>query len=324
LALARGNVDIMNDFQFFLEPPPVWDGFCAAQHALFHSPAWQKMIDSTLGSASIYGWDENNESGAAINIFKAGPFRIGYLGFPVGGVIGDCPLSKELADRWTRTALPTRLHCLRIPVSAFGQPLTLDLPCVGAPETAILNLPEWRLDDYPDTRRDINKASRAGFEITDDPDPVLGLAAFRLYRDTVVRNRGGLRYTADYFRALAQLSRTHPALRFLFALKERQVASFVVVAQHGDTVYYLHSGTDPAYRRFSPTDLLLQDAIHWAQARGASCFNLMSSPAKQTSLVRYKEKWGGLTREHLTYTLAIKAWPCRAFRAAERLYRLLR
>jgi GNAT superfamily N-acetyltransferase len=315
---------MMNDFQFFPEPPPLWGDFCAARHALFHSPAWQQLIDATLGSVSIYGWDESNESGAAINIFKAGLFRIGYLGFPVGGMIGNRPLSKELVDRWTRAALPTALHCLRIPVSAFGQPVTLDLPCVGAPETAIVNLPDWRLDNHPDTRRDLNKAGRSGFEITHDPDPALGLAAYHLYRDTVARNRGGLRYTADYFQALAQLAGTRPDLRFLFALKERQVAGFVVVAQHGDTVYYLHSGTDPAYRRFSPTDLLLHDAIRWAQTRGASCFNLMSSPAKQTSLVRYKEKWGGQTREHLTYTLAIKAWPCRAFRAAERLYRLLR
>lgn len=314
----------MSNFQFFPEPPPIWDGFCASQRALFHSPAWQKLIDTALGSASIYGWDENNESGAAINIFKAGVFRIGYLGFPVGGLIGKHSLSKELAAGWARSAFPTALHCLRIPVSAFGQSLTLDLPRVGAPETAILNLPDWRLDNYPDTRRDINKANRAGFEIADDPDPALGLAAFRLYRDTVVRNRGGLRYTADYFQALAQLAKNHPALRFLFALKDRQVVGFVVVAQHVDTVYYLHSGTDPAYRRYSPTDLLLYEAIRWAQGRGASCFNLMASPVKQTSLIRYKEKWGGLTRDHITYTLAIKAWPCRAFRGAERIYQLLR
>lgn len=314
----------MDRFIFSVEPPPHWEEFCAEHRALFHSPAWQKLIDTTLGSTSIYGWNENGKFGLAINVFRAGIFYVGYLGFPVGGTIGGHTLTPESAAHLTQAAFPVALHCLRIPASAFDGPLTLDLPHVDVPETAIVELQNWRLEDHGDMRRDINKVNRAGLEITDNPDAVLADAAFRLYRDTVTRNKGNLRYTSDYFQALARLSGSNPALRFLFALKDRQVAGFAVVAQHADTVYYLHGGTAPAHRRYSPTDLLLYQAIRWAQECGASCFNLMSSPAKQASLISYKEKWGGITREHLTYTLPVKSRYCRAFLGIEKLYQLLR
>jgi len=314
----------MNSFIFSFEPPPHWERFCASHRALFHSPSWQKLIDTTLGSTSIYGWSENGEFGLAINIFRAGIFRVGYLGFPAGGLVGDHRLSQETASRLAQADFPTALHCLRIPTSAFDTTLTLDLPHAGAPETAIIDLQKWRLENHSDIRRDINKVNRAGLEIVGNPDAVLADAAYRLYRETVGRNKGNLRYKPGYFQALARLSETHPALRFLFALKDKQVAGFAVVALHGDTVYYLHGGTEPAYRRHSPSDLLLYEAIRWAQERGASCFNLMSSPSKQASLINYKEKWGGVTREHLTYTLPIKSWHCRAFLGVEKLYQLLR
>jgi hypothetical protein len=315
---------MMSHFKFSIDPPPHWDQFCVSHHALFHSPSWQNLIDSTLGSTTIYGWNETAETGMAINIFRAGIFSIGYLGFPVGGLIGRPDRDQKTAFQLAEAIYPATLHCLRIPVSGFDHPLAIDLPHAVAPETAIVDLPNWRLDNHSDLRRDINKVNRIGLEIVDNPDASLADTAFRLYRDTVIRNKGGLRYKQNYFRALAELSRTHQALRFLFALKDQQVAGFAVVAQHGDTVYYLHGGTESAYRRYSPSDILLYEAIRWAQSCGASCFNLMASPAKQASLISYKEKWGGITRQHMTYTMAIKSLPCRLFLGAEKLYQLLR
>jgi Acetyltransferase (GNAT) domain len=321
---SRRDSGMMSRFTFSIDPPPHWDKFCVSRRALFHSPSWQNLIDKTLGSTTIYGWNNIEEAGLAINIFRAGIFRVGYLGFPVGGLVGGHDHKQVTPVSLTEAEYPVALHCLRIPVSAFDRPMDIDLPHAVAPETAIVDLPNWRLENHSDVRRDINKVNRMGLEIVDKPDAALADTAFRLYRDTVMRNKGGLRYKQNYFRALAELSKTHQALRFIFALKEQQVAGFIVVAQHGDTVYYLHGGTETACRRYSPSDILLYEAIRWAQTRGVSCFNLMASPAKQASLISYKEKWGGITRQHMTYTLAIKSLPCRLFLGAERLYQLLR
>ena len=62
--------------------------------------------------------------------------------------------------------------------------------------------------------------------------------------------------------------------------------------------------------------------IRWAQAAGCESFNFMSSPPNQPSLVRYKEKWGGVTGVHRTYTMKLGvAYPL--FRLAEAIARKL-
>ena len=100
------------------------------------------------------------------------------------------------------------------------------------------------------------------------------------------------------------------------------VAAFLVTGRHGNTSYYLHGGTELRYRNLSPSDLLMADAIDTARKAGCSCFNFMSSPPKQVSLVRYKEKWGAETRQQKTFTAKLAAiYPL--FRASELIHRLV-
>ena len=149
------------------------------------------------------------------------------------------------------------------------------------------------------------------------------MAAFFFYEATVRRHTGTLRYNENYFRALVGLSRHEPALRILVAGDGVEVAGFAILVHHAGTAYYLHGGTASAYRQYSPNDLLLNEAIQLAQRDGAECFNLMSSPNDQPSLVKYKEKRGGVTKEHRTYTLPIRR-SYRLMAIAEKLYRIVR
>ena len=139
----------------------------------------------------------------------------------------------------------------------------------------------------------------------------------------MLRNRGGLRYTPAYFEALLRLSQKQPLLRCLGALVDDEVASFLVVACNGTIAYYLHGGSDMRFQTFRPADLLFARAIAWAQDQGMQSFNMMASPAAQTSLVRYKEKWGGRTKDQYTYDVPIRAFAAVMFRLAARVYRTL-
>lgn len=78
-----------------------------------------------------------------------------------------------------------------------------------------------------------------------------------------------------------------------------------------------------AYRQYSPSDLQFNEAIQSAREDGYERFNLMSSPIDQPSLVKYKEKWGGETRQHKLYTLPLRP-SYRLFKIAGRLYRWIR
>jgi len=315
----------MSKFEFTLQPPDHWDALCAKHKALFHSPKWQSVLSQAFGSQTVYGWDANTHAGLAITVFRAGPFRVGYVGFPTGGSMGVNPLEPDMVLSWKEAHFPIKLHCLRVPVSAFDHSIALKLPFQKVPETAITKLQEWQDNRLPDSvGRNIRKATRAGIEIRDANLSNHGDTMFHLYRETIKRHRGLLRYNAKYFRALISYSLTTLNLRCLLASFRNQIAGFLVVALANNTVYYMHGAVNPALQRYRPGDLLFHSAIKSAQKEGISCFNMMASPADQPSLVRYKEKWGGITKQHKTYTLTIRALPHLCFRAAETFYRVLR
>ena len=145
-----------------------------------------------------------------------------------------------------------------------------------------------------------------------------------MYRDTVNRNSGSLRYNEVYFSGLITLAKSHPGLRCMFAWHENVIAGSLIVGRHGRAAYYLHGGTNSDLKCHGPSDLLLHEAITWARQEGSECFNLMTSSGEQSSLIRYKEKWGAITRQHKTYTYFLKPSLCLPFRILERLYGIMR
>lgn len=302
-------------------------GFPAASEqagCLFQTEQWTSVLERGLGCDSIWMHDEDHARGAVVSRFRAGPFRIGYLGFPVGGIVargsdGDAHIESM------RGALSTAgIVAMRIPVSAFGPTVALDLPHESTPETAIVDLQSWSLAGITkNRRRDVNKSLRAGLELVDTTDPRDAASLYDLYRKTLQRNRGSLRYTERYFGALIRLAQTEPRLRVMLARLGDAIAAFTVVARHRGTAYYLHGAFDWEMREHIPSAMLLNEAIEWSKREGCGVFNLMSSPPGQETLVRYKELWGAETREHRTYTLPVKpTYPL--FRAMERLYRAVR
>ena len=310
----------MTGFVFTETPPDGWDRRCADTGAFFSSPAWQDVLLDGFSTTALYGWD--GAGGGAISLFPAGPFRIGYLGFPVGTLLEANESPVEFVQSLAALEPPARPVCLRIPVSPFAGTADLGLPWTTAPETAIPDLQNWRLDDVSkNLRRDIRRAQRSGLELVAATLPAQGDALFDMYCKTVERKGGSQRYTRAYFRSLVKLSLHDDRIDVLLAQSGGNIAGFAVTARERTTTYYLHGGANEAYRADSPSDLLLSHAIETARARGFRCFNLMASPATQVGLVRYKEKWGGETRAHRTYTLPLRAtYPL--FRAAELAYRL--
>ena len=312
----------MTDIEFSPLPPPCWKALGHESSALFSTAPWQHVLEQSFGCRTIYALGDSG--GSAISAFRAGPFRIGYLGFPVGASVGISQSLLDLAGALRSCRLQGMPVCLRIPVSAFGTQQTLDLPYVANPETAIEDLQNWRLESISkNLRRDIRKAQRSELTVGEVTDSRVADRLYEIYFNTVKQHGGSIRYNADYFLELIKLSVTQPRLRVFVATKDSDIAGFVVTAQHGGTSYYLHGGADRSYRKDSPSDLLVNHAIHVAQQEGSDTFNLMASPPDQLSLVRYKEKWGGVTRQLHTYTASIRP-AYRLFRILEKIYAITR
>lgn len=312
----------MTEFVFSATRPDYWDALCGQSGALFGSSAWQELLQRSFRCRTIYAG--NGQCGYAISVFRAGPFEIGYLGFPAGGGIGELAMETEIIESLTTAKIGVLPTCVRIPMSSLLQRQALALPRQTNPESVIENLQAWNLDRVSkNLRRDIRKAERAGLAIEVADKTASGAELFGIYSHTVQRHRGALRYNETYFQELIGLAQTLPWLQVLIARRGADMAGFAVIARHGRMACYLHGGSSPEYRQSSPSDLLLNHAITDAQQQGCEQFNLMASPQGQPSLVKYKEKWGATTRDLNTYTVPLRrTYPL--FRIAERLYGLIR
>ncbi len=312
----------MSEFSYSPSPPAHWSTLCEASGALFSTAAWQDVLERGFGCRTLYV--ARPDFGVAISSFRAGPFRIGYLGFPAGSFVGDPGrLAESIFDIKTSDS-PERPVCLRMSLSPFSDAPEFDLPYVTNPETAITDLQNWDATAVSKKlRRDLRKVEKQGYAVAAVPDDSLSDAIYEMYESTVSRHQGALRYTREYFAALCALGQVNERVRVFGATKDDRVAGFAITLRHGDTTFYLHGGTHDDFRRDGPSDQLLLEAISRARSDGSATFNLMASPPDQPMLVRYKEKWGGETRELRTYTLPLR-FSYRLFRAAESLYRTIR
>ena len=311
----------MKKILFTDNPPPQWNELCSQNGDIFNAPEWHAVLSKGFGSKTLYGWDESTSTGLTVTIFKAGPFRIGYLAFPVGGGLPAEAISPHLIEVIRDSGLNKALHLLRMPASAFVQKEILSCPSQTTMETAIESLQEWDLAELShNLQKAVKRAGRSPLEIADAVDPSQGRVLFQLYKDTIKRHGGNMRYTEKYFQALIELSKTHSNLRCVLAMSGGEIAGFLAVGFHQNTAYDLHCCMNLPFRRYNPSDFLTSFSISWAKDEGMERYNLGSSPLQQASLVAYKEKWGGVTREQKTYELALRPVPAAIFNVSARIY----
>jgi hypothetical protein len=310
----------MTSLQFSFERPTGFQTACERDSLLFGSADWLSILEAGFNCRTLFAWD--GQGGAAISLFRAGPFSVGYLGFPTGAVVGSGVDRTSIFEGLTNARLPGKPVCLRTVASAFPVLEKLRYTSVANPETAICDLQQWSLKGVSQKARRIRKALREGLRIERAVDEAFGARLYELYAAVIESHGGSARYNEDYFTAAVECSTRSELLDVRIAMRDHDLAGFLVTGRHGGTTYYLHGGTDPRFRALSPSDLLMADAIKEARDRGCDCFNFMASPPDQPTLVRYKEKWGGETRQQNTHTAGMGAmYPL--FRVAESLYKRL-
>lgn len=288
---------------------------------LFNSQAWLDVLSKGLGARPIYVMDSSRETGLVIIVFAKGPFRIGYAGFPIGQSAESEGLSEAAFLQMLKARFPLDIHLLRFCPSAFDRPWDFPPPVSTVTETAIVDLQGWQVERLTKrVRRDVYRALRQGFACEDVSYIEQGQQLYGLYRTTVNLRGGVARYSLKYFQALTGLAMEDRRLRIFVSMKDDKVAGFIAVALSGKTAYYLHGATDRKLAGLELGDFLVFQAIEWAKSCGADRFNMMASPAHQTGLIRYKEKWGGISRPQATYEFPIRTIPFYAFKIANWAY----
>jgi hypothetical protein len=110
------------------------------------------------------------------------------------------------------------------------------------------------------------------------------------------RTLGSLTYPRGYFYMLWKYLR--PYLRCELCLFDERPVAMMVSSVFGNTAIY-HYGASRGEKeilRLRPNNLLVWNALKWAQDKGAEKFDFGTSLYSQKGLIFFKEGWGGETR----------------------------
>lgn len=286
----------MRTWDISSQPSAAQEQWAFERHLLFATRQWAHVLEG-LGCATVFAWHRTLASGVVVPIFRRGPLRIAFLGFPIAGegFVGlDDAQFEELQQS---LAADARCDLVR----GVRSQMTVATP--GAlPEVWIEDLQAWPGARGKRIAKDLAFAARAGEgrRLTEDFDD--GAAAYALYEQTVSGHGGRLRYTTEYFRRLLVLAGQSRLLTAVAMQDESgRTSGFAVTARHGDVAYYLHGAVEASARSSGVGDILLSSLIETARNNEARSFSLMASPSDQPGLVRYKRKWGdrlGFTNTH--------------------------
>ncbi|MEK7991296.1 MAG: GNAT family N-acetyltransferase [Thiotrichaceae bacterium] len=301
----------MSNWTFSTTPPDDWEIRCNEHNSLFHTEAWQEVLHQGFKLETLYLWDKNGLSAFTITVFIIGPFRIAYLGFPVGRNIEGKLLKEDILIQIKKMNLP--VHLLKIQTDTLMPQALGQLKYQVVLETCIHDLPNWQLKKS--LRQNIRRFHKNNIAIKDIAfTNEKAKSLFSIYKETVIRNKGVVRYNAAYFKATLRLSIYKQNCRCLGVYMEEKLLGFIIIVLDKETGFYLHGASDRNFHKYGVSDILLSTAIHWAQEKNMKKFNLLASPSHQKNLIWYKEKFGGETQPKYIYELHFNIIYARLFK----------
>ncbi|WP_408952678.1 GNAT family N-acetyltransferase [Lysobacter sp. Hz 25] len=240
--------------------------------------------------------------------FEAGPFRAAYPDFLIG--------SAGLTADWVASQIDAA-HSLGADLIRIQADAPVDDSRVFARHDlgsmAIEHLAAWSERGADKSRRAANRLARSALLIRRGRAGD-GARLYGLYRATLHRHGGSVRYTERYFEAIA------PYAAWVAELDGR-VCAFVCVGHRGSRGCYMHGAHDPSVRGHYPSDQLFLLMLRAARDAGLESFDFLPSPATQGSLSAYKAAWGGQPVQLVVSDLALRPVRARAFAAALKLSR---
>ncbi len=270
---------------------------------LFASPQWARVM-SSLGARCWRGVGEQNDQVVNLFVWHKGPLKVGFLGFPVTPA-----WAAEASRKIDAAHLPERIDLLRVSLSTLDGQADRGGANTALPESVIPNLGDWPQRNRKKIKKDLSFARRHGVVVRDAASDDAQLIE-SIYLETIARNKGRLRYNADYFAALIELSTSSPFVQVRMACHETHTVGFCVTATQHDRAYYLHAGVAGQHRKLGAADVLADDAIQWAIACGGKSFSLMASPPEQPGLQKFKHKWSEAEEQWIVsdHAFGIAGW----------------
>jgi FemAB-related protein (PEP-CTERM system-associated) len=288
------------------DPGAEWDAFVEATPgaALGHAAAWARILRDAYGLSPHY-LAARNASGALVGVLPLVCFRtlrgrrelVSLPFLDTGGVLSvDAAAERslldgaqELARELAASALELRqLTPLRSGPSAREQS-RVDLVLRLAVDAEA----QWKALGAK-VRNQTRKAEQSGLVPSSRGDARDRVADFFAPFAVNMRDLGSPAHAQRFYRVMANVFGDRLSIH-LALLEERSVGGLIAIDYAG-TVTVPWASTLRAERARCPNNLIYWEAIRWAIARGARCFDFGRSP-RESGTHRFKLGWGASERE---------------------------
>jgi hypothetical protein len=147
----------------------------------------------------------------------------------------------------------------------------------------------------------VSKARRSGVEILQSKTKDEVDAFYRLYIDTMERNKATRAYmfSREFFNDAFRL--LHESINLFSAWYRGQIIAASLFLAKGDIVHYYLSGSAADYLFLCPNNLLLYEVMEWAREQGHSVLNLGGGYSTNDSLFQFKASFSKTTADFYTY-----------------------
>lgn len=278
-------------------PPDVYAAVeVMAGATLYHKQPWHKVLESSLGWR-IQAYVDFDATGA-LSFFL--PFvekrslsgRRSLISLPLSHYV---PALGRVPHTPSAKAPPLFQHA-DAPIGwsgAVDESRVITRLHMGADETA-----EALTDRFgKNLKRYVKRAKKAGYTVAVENAPE-ALSAFSRLQAETRRKQGSPTFPRNFFHVLARHMAPDFRLHLVRTTSGAAVAGIVFLDDGESAIYgYGASVDDRDVWRDGVNQLAMSHAIQSAMERGRRTIDFGATPKLLTDLIRYKERWGGISED---------------------------
>jgi len=303
-------------------PAEKWDSYVLSHKdsEIFHLSVWKEILQKSFGYTPYYivATDSSGKLTGVLPLMYVRSRLTGtrLVSLPFSYVCGPLADSKEVMFKLIHAAidLSRKKKCDYLEIKLRNhEPTLLEAGLVenNSYNTYVLDLKReeheiWEHFHKSCVQRAIKKAIREKIQIRLS-SLRNGITSFHYLNILTAKKHGTPPQPLAFFNLIQHYLEPHGLVKLFLAYYHGNPIAAAIFFVFQKKIYYMYGASNPKYLRYRPNQLLMWEAIKWAQKGGFELFDLGRVFKADTNLARYKIHWGATQRElHYYYWPKVK------------------
>ena len=311
-----------------LDDPGVAEFLAANDAYLFQQPVWGRVLEALGHPVGYYCLEEDGRIRIAqpFLLMRIGFFRLLYGDMPYGFAVGDVSRYQEFAERLADAARRDGVHRIRLSRNTYDPDVAPPGWHVQEHFQHVLHF-EGRSEEqlWADFKRrvrhDVRVAERRGVVVKDAAHQADRDIIYDMYYRTMARNRTYVVWPRELLERIWNLIVEPGNGEMILSWHRGEPLAAMVTFYSGRRCFAFLGASTGEKRNLRPNDALFWEAIRRAIARRCDDWDFMMSPATDTALIAFKDKWGAVRHPFRFYEKDLAPVACKAWNLAFRIAR---